>query len=83
MTFGVDSLISLAYNSVVDVEFACKEGNWMANKEYTVGLDLGTTNSVISWVKPDGNVEVIPNAENRTTPSIVSFKTGEIVGEPR
>lgn len=57
----------------------------MANKEYTVGIDLGTTNSVISWVKPDGNVEVIPNAEgNRTTPSIVSFsKTGEIiVGEP-
>jgi molecular chaperone DnaK len=78
-------LISLAYNSVVDVEFACKEGNQMANKEYTVGIDLGTTNSVISWVKPDGNVEVIPNAEgNRTTPSIVSFsKTGEIiVGEP-
>ncbi len=57
----------------------------MASKEYTVGIDLGTTNSVISWVKPDGNVEVIPNAEgNRTTPSIVSFsKTGEIiVGEP-
>jgi molecular chaperone DnaK len=57
----------------------------MANKEYTVGIDLGTTNSVIAWVKQDGSVEVIPNAEgNRTTPSIVSFsKTGEIVvGEP-
>ena len=57
----------------------------MANKEYTVGIDLGTTNSVIAWVKQDGGVEVIPNAEgNRTTPSIVSFsKTGEIVvGEP-
>ncbi|MFO7881974.1 MAG: molecular chaperone DnaK, partial [Kosmotogaceae bacterium] len=49
------------------------------------GIDLGTTNSVISWIKPDGNAEVIPNAEgSRTTPSIVSFsKTGEImVGEP-
>lgn len=57
----------------------------MAKKEYVVGIDLGTTNSVISWVKPDGNAEVIPNAEgSRTTPSIVSFsKTGEImVGEP-
>ncbi|AKI97319.1 molecular chaperone DnaK [Kosmotoga pacifica] len=57
----------------------------MAEKEYIVGIDLGTTNSVIAWVKPDGNPEVIPNAEgSRTTPSIVSFtKTGEIiVGEP-
>jgi molecular chaperone DnaK len=57
----------------------------VAKKEYVVGIDLGTTNSVISWVKPDGNAEVIPNAEgSRTTPSIVSFsKTGEImVGEP-
>ncbi|ACR79595.1 MULTISPECIES: molecular chaperone DnaK [Kosmotoga] len=57
----------------------------MAEKEYIVGIDLGTTNSVIAWVKPDGNVEVIPNAEgSRTTPSVVSFsKTGEIiVGEP-
>ncbi|HOQ39100.1 MAG TPA: molecular chaperone DnaK [Fervidobacterium sp.] len=57
----------------------------MAKKEYIVGIDLGTTNSVIAWVKPDGSIEVIPNAEgNRTTPSIVSFtKSGEIiVGEP-
>ncbi|KUK93382.1 MAG: Chaperone protein DnaK [Thermotogales bacterium 46_20] len=57
----------------------------MAAKEYTVGIDLGTTNSVIAWVKPDGSSEVIPNAEgSRVTPSIVAFsKTGEIiVGEP-
>jgi len=54
-------------------------------KEFVVGIDLGTTNSVIAWMKPDGNVEVIPNAEgNRITPSVVAFtKTGEIlVGEP-
>ena len=54
-------------------------------KEYVVGIDLGTTNSVIAWMKPDSSVEVIPNAEGtRTTPSIVAFtKTGEIlVGEP-
>lgn len=57
----------------------------MAKNEYVVGIDLGTTNSVIAWIKPDGSVEVIPNAEGaRTTPSIVSFtKSGEIiVGEP-
>ena len=57
----------------------------MSDKEYVVGIDLGTTFSAIAWVKPDGNVEVIPNAEGkRTTPSIVSFtKDGQIlVGEP-
>ncbi len=57
----------------------------MSKKEYVVGIDLGTTNSVIAWMKPDGSIEVIPNAEgSRTTPSIVSFtKSGEIlVGEP-
>ncbi|PLV57362.1 molecular chaperone DnaK [Thermotoga sp. SG1] len=54
-------------------------------KEFVVGIDLGTTNSVIAWMKPDGTVEVIPNAEgSRITPSIVAFtKSGEIlVGEP-
>lgn len=57
----------------------------MSTKEYVVGIDLGTTYSAIAWVKPDGNPEVIPNAEGkRTTPSIVSFtKDGQIlVGEP-
>ncbi|QTA37276.1 molecular chaperone DnaK [Thermosipho ferrireducens] len=54
-------------------------------KEFVVGIDLGTTNSVIAWMKPDSSTEVIPNAEgSRTTPSIVAFtKSGEIlVGEP-
>jgi len=62
-----------------------KEVLYMAEKEYVVGIDLGTTFSAIAWMKPDGNVEVIPNAEGkRITPSIVSFgKDGEIiVGEP-
>jgi len=57
----------------------------MSQKEFVVGIDLGTTNSAISWMKPDGNVEVISNSEGkRTTPSIVAFsKDGDIiVGEP-
>ncbi|HEX2258556.1 MAG TPA: molecular chaperone DnaK [Actinomycetota bacterium] len=48
-----------------------------------VGIDLGTTNSVVS-VLEGGEPVVIPNAEGqRTTPSVVAFsKTGEIlVGE--
>jgi molecular chaperone DnaK len=47
-----------------------------------VGIDLGTTNSVIA-VLEGGEPTVIPNAEGgRTTPSIVSFKDGDVlVGE--
>src|SRR6059058_4570647 len=48
-----------------------------------VGIDLGTTNSVVSTMEA-GEPVVIPNAEgSRTTPSVVAFsKTGEIlVGE--
>jgi len=48
-----------------------------------VGIDLGTTNSVVSILEA-GEPTVIPNAEgSRTTPSVVAFsKTGEVlVGE--
>ena len=48
-----------------------------------VGIDLGTTNSVVSVLEA-GEPTVIPNAEgSRTTPSVVGFsKSGEVlVGE--
>ena len=47
-----------------------------------VGIDLGTTNSVIAALE-GGDPTIIPNSEGgRTTPSIVSFKDGEVlVGE--
>lgn len=55
-------------------------GNKMAK---AVGIDLGTTNSVVS-VLEGGEAVVIANAEGaRTTPSVVAFaKNGEVlVGE--
>jgi molecular chaperone DnaK len=48
-----------------------------------IGIDLGTTNSVVAVMEGDAPV-VIPNAEGgRTTPSVVAFtKTGErLVGQ--
>ena len=47
-----------------------------------IGIDLGTTNSAVSILE-GGEAKIIPNPEgNRTTPSVVAFKNGEIqVGE--
>ncbi len=48
-----------------------------------IGIDLGTTNSVVSVVQA-GETEVIPNQEgNRTTPSVVAFteKGERLVGQ--
>ncbi len=50
----------------------------------TIGIDLGTTNSVVS-VMEGGDAKVLINASgNRTTPSIVAFtdKGEKLVGQP-
>ena len=50
----------------------------MAKINKVIGIDLGTTNSCVA-VLEGGEPKVIPNAEgNRTTPSVVSFKNGEV-----
>ena len=56
----------------------------MAQGEKIIGIDLGTTNSVVA-VMEGSEPKVIPNPEgNRLTPSVVAFtdKDDTIVGEP-
>lgn len=44
-------------------------------KEIIIGIDLGTTNSVVSYRQADGQIKVIPTPEGKpTTPSVVAFK---------
>jgi molecular chaperone DnaK len=56
----------------------------VSHGEKIIGIDLGTTNSVVA-VMEGSEVKVIPNPEgNRLTPSVVAFtdKDEVIVGEP-
>ena len=55
----------------------------MAQGEKIIGIDLGTTNSVVA-VMEGNEPKVIPNPEGaRLTPSVVAFTdSGELVGEP-
>src|SRR5437879_13631206 len=60
-----------------------KEPHPMA-EEKIIGIDLGTTNSVVA-VMEGGEVKVIPNQDgNRLTPSVVAFtdKGDRLVGDP-
>ena len=56
----------------------------MSNQSKIIGIDLGTTNSVVS-VMEGGEPNVIQNLEgNRTTPSVVAFQSdgARLVGAP-
>src|ERR1700680_4011543 len=61
-----------------------ERSNTVAEGEKIIGIDLGTTNSVVA-VMEGGEVKVIPNQEgNRLTPSVVAFtdKGERLVGAP-
>ena len=53
----------------------------MSEGEKIIGIDLGTTNSVVA-VMEGGDVTVIPNQEgSRLTPSVVAFTPkGDVLG---
>src|SRR3954464_15574526 len=54
-------------------------------KDKIIGIDLGTTNSVVAVMEESGEVKVIAHQEgNRITPSVVAFtdKGERLVGDP-
>jgi molecular chaperone DnaK len=68
---------------MTDWRYECDNNQPEEDMPKTVGIDLGTTNSVIA-VMEGGEPVVIPNSEGaRTTPSVVAFtKSGErLVGQ--
>lgn len=84
---GVSSIFIGISGNLVRVQLIAESLQIIKNKEVfmskIVGIDLGTTNSVIAFME-GGKPTVINNAEgSRTTPSIVGFsKNGErLVGE--
>ena len=75
---------AVSKNIIILLNNALRENYTMASGEKIIGIDLGTTNSVVA-VMEGSEVKVIPNAEgNRLTPSVVAFndKSETIVGEP-
>src|ERR1700745_1208016 len=64
--------------------FEGERSHFVAEGEKIIGIDLGTTNSVVA-VMEGGEAKVIPNQEgNRLTPSVVAFtdKGERLVGAP-
>jgi molecular chaperone HscA len=45
-----------------------------------VGIDLGTTNSLVAYINPQGQAIVLPDAQGKTTlPSVVSYRADGLV----
>lgn len=67
----------------IDIASGEVKNNVVVEKSYIIGIDLGTTNSLVSYIK-DGNAMAIPdkNGNNTLVPSAIYFdKDGEpIIG---
>jgi molecular chaperone DnaK (HSP70) len=51
-----------------------------AQAEIALGIDLGTTNSLVAWVGPDGQPRVLSDAEGPMVPSVIAFdERGELL----
>jgi Fe-S protein assembly chaperone HscA len=50
------------------------------NSEVAVGIDLGTTNSLVAWVDANGQPQVLSGADGPLVPSVIAFDTqGELL----
>ena len=54
-------------------------------QSFAVGIDLGTTNSLVAYVGPDGQPHVISGPDGAMVPSVIAFDAAgqvESVGHP-
>jgi len=50
------------------------------NSRLVVGIDLGTTNSLVAYITPQGQAQVLADAAGKTTlPSVVSYRADGLV----
>ncbi len=49
-------------------------------RNIAVGIDLGTSNSVVAYLTPEGETKVLPNSEGETlTPSVALFNDDRVI----
>ncbi|MDR0832041.1 MAG: molecular chaperone DnaK [Bacillales bacterium] len=75
------SEVQQAYEALAVFLSTPNEKRSTVSQEIIIGIDLGTTNSVVAYKEKDGTIKVIPNPEGKNiTPSVVAYKgNGEII----
>jgi L1 cell adhesion molecule like protein len=83
---SIENLKELIKESLKDIYQKIIKQNYMNTPTLVaIGIDLGTTNSCVTYFQPSrpkGNVIIIPNEMgNKTTPSVVAFNenNGEVI----
>jgi len=76
------SCVLVGSNGIIPSRNAQAEGDIIMSK--IIGIDLGTTNSVVAIMEGDQPKVLINSSGNRTTPSVVGFtdKDERLVGQP-
>ena len=66
--------------AVEDTQGAQPVGEMTAGDELAVGIDLGTTYSVLAYLNPEGQLQTFTNAEgDKVTPSVVLFDGQDVI----
>ena len=77
---GLPAEATQMIQAVEDTDGAQTNAGMTARDELAVGIDLGTTYSVLAYRTPDGRLQTFTNAEgDKATPSVVLFDDQEVI----